>query len=798
MSKEIENIKKRYEELVKLREKELTPQQIEQCFIPRLYVLLDMGALAELRRELYRLSGYKNTPFYRNLAILLMLQDGDYNNAEKIIAEEMADGEHDFRDQLVWCENFVAVYLNNGNQREYERYILQLEHLVFEKNTYDVKAFQMLMEFYDGHLLTDRVEPTIKAIQDVPKKNFREYCEYNNVIYMHYLRAKDFVACRSMLDEFIAEGEKESDSNQKKIFDILTLRDRIHLNYEWERCSHELYERRHDYLNASAEVYFHFVSTVLYISQQSYEFFHLFYDEKKRKALFDDIATRADFYLSEIDRELASVDDNCLYYKASLLMKKVDFCRFKEAYEDYPSKYLQEQLDILSQITDLCKVNTDKRSLIHHINIIIDEIACVVESMDMLKYDIEYTEKYEAYKLKEKDFLVVARERLAEMMDLLEQTGITHNNSYYVLYAAYNYLRLGNSRKAICLFNVYNKLGVDINSYPLPTRNIYRELEGLTKNRDIRNIKTLKSDLIHDEIERMETFVNEGNVSAAMRICNLIADRFNLSCGKMPDSVEPEVVMMFLNFQTSLYLQNNKFQAASAIIKQYETFAPECITSTVTDGNHLLLSVQVLEASGNREEALKYTDKAIAKYKESGDHAFLALLYNCRGRIETVVRPETRINSLCEALGEAELVGNLQLSAQIYEELGQMFNVQGKPSLGMSFIRKASAIYSQLKQRPLWLHTLIRQAESYHYMEMAAVDAGNPEDASYFHERLVCTFRMISRDELNDRDKALHDKLKGEYTQNADLLNSALNFYISAGAANEVAHLEEQLSKICA
>lgn len=596
-----------------------------------------------------------------------------------------------------------------------------------------------------------------------------------------------------MLDEFIKESAKETDADQKKIFDILAIRDRLHLNYDWQRCSHELYENRSEYLNASADVYFMFVSTVLYIFQQSYEFFHLFYDEQKQKALFNDIAVKGETYLSEIDKEFNSLGDNFLYYKSSLLMKKVEFCRFKEAYEEHPSKYLQEQIDLLIQITALCKKNSDKRSLMHHINVIIDEIVSVAENMDMLKYDLECAEKYEAYKKQEKGYLDIARKYLAEMLDLLEQTGLTHDNSYYVLYAAYNYMRLGNNKKAVSLFNVYKKLGVDINQYPLPTKNIYRELEGLSKNRDIRSIKYLKSDYIHDEINRIEKFVSEGNINAAMRICNLIADRFNLASGRMPDGVEPEVVMIFLNFQTSLYLRVNKYQAAAAIINQYDTFAPECITTTVTDCNHHLLSIQALEAAGKQQDALEYTDKAIRKYKETDDHAFLALLYNCRGHLETKIFPESRINSLCEALGEAELVGNQILSAQIYEELGLMFNSQGKPYLGMSFIRKASAIYYCAKLRPLWLHTMLRQAETYHYMEKAAADAGNLKDAEYFHSSLVNAFQKVSRDELDEKEKALHDKLKGEYTHDAGLLRSALNFYISSGAMTEISYIENLL-----
>jgi hypothetical protein len=122
-----------------------------------------------------------------------------------------------------------------------------------------------------------------------------------------------------------------------------------------------------------------------------------------------------------------------------------------------------------------------------------------------------------------------------------------------------------------------------------------------------------------------------------------------------------------------------------------------------------------------------------------------------------------------------------------------MFNVQGKPSLGMSFIRKASAIYLLAKQRPLWLHTIIRQAESYHSMEQAANRTGNVNEAAYFHDRLITTFQMVSRDELDEKEKAFHDKLKGEYTNDTNLLRSALNFYISSGAMSEIAYVENLL-----
>lgn len=59
MYKTIDGIRKQYAELENLRKKKLSPEQIVKDYIPRLYVLRDMGALAELRQELDRLSDYK-------------------------------------------------------------------------------------------------------------------------------------------------------------------------------------------------------------------------------------------------------------------------------------------------------------------------------------------------------------------------------------------------------------------------------------------------------------------------------------------------------------------------------------------------------------------------------------------------------------------------------------------------------------------------------------------------------------------------------------------------------------------
>ena len=63
----------------------------------------------------------------------------------------------------------------------------------------------------------------------------------------------------------------------------------------------------------------------------------------------------------------------------------------------------------------------------------------------------------------------------------------------------------------------------------------------------------------------------------------------------------------------------------------------------------------------------------------------------------------------------------------------------------------------------------------------------------YFHNHIITTFQKISRDELDEKEKAFHDMLKGEYTNDANLLRSALNFYMYSGALSEIAYLENLL-----
>lgn len=793
---DVEEIKKHYKELQSLRNKELSNEEMVDNYLTKLYVLFLMGAYKELREELERLEEFKDRPLHRNLTILLMIADGKFNDAEALIKKELSRGDQNYRVQLVWQENLAAVYINNGNINGYKSVISEIENLVFEHNAYDSKAFNYLMEFYDKYHLEDKAKNVIKAINKVPKKDFQQYGEYSNIIYLHYLRNKDYVTCRKLLDEFIKEESKEKDQDKRKIFEIMSLRDRLQLNYDWQKYSNDMFERRREFINASPKVYFCLLSTTLFIFQQASEFYHLSYDGNRGKDLLDDIAANAKPNIEFLDKSLNDLDDNFLYIKVNILYQKVEYCRLKEVQENHPTKYLSDKIEYLNQIIDLCRKNTNWHEMLHYINVSIDEIVIMSENMDILKYSPDYTDVYNDYLTKKREYLNDANEKLSMMMNLLYKTGLTRNNSYYVLYAAYNYLRLGNSKEAVTLFKVYKNLGVNINQYPISTRNIYRELDGLSNNKDVRNIKNLKSGLIHNEINKMREFVDNNNIGAAVRICNYIADKLNLGSGTMPDEIEPEVIMIFLNFQAFLYMRTNNLKSALAIIKQYNILSPTCITSTFTDGDHIILSSQALEATGRKVEALKCINDGIQKYKATENHVLLAQLYNYRGKIETDLNPNNHINSLCESLGEAEKVGNINLIANIYENLGHLFNKQDHPSLGMSFFRKCSAIYSRLKGNQNWFRSIIFQAESYHFMELKALKENKTGAAKFYKERELRVFNMMSRDELDERNKALYDSLKGEYTHDVSLLNSALNFYISAGANDMVANLENILNSI--
>lgn len=118
-------------------------------------------------KELYE-KGFRNTTFYGNLGCLLYL-NGEYEEAEKICLEAYEYNNND----KVTLDNLVAVYINQKNWTNAEKFYKELDYL----NPTFPEAF------YHGAQLALNNEDTDKALELIEEAEKLELTEISSITY---------------------------------------------------------------------------------------------------------------------------------------------------------------------------------------------------------------------------------------------------------------------------------------------------------------------------------------------------------------------------------------------------------------------------------------------------------------------------------------------------------------------------------------------------------------------------------------------------------------------------------------
>ena len=132
------------------------------------------------------------------------------------------------------------------------------------------------------------------------------------------------------------------------------------------------------------------------------------------------------------------------------------------------------------------------------------------------------------------------------------------------------------------------------------------------------------------------------------------------------------VILNYLNVRTSIFLNMNDFEKAWQPIMLYERYAYGRMIPLNVEGVHRDLKAILMARQGRMDEACGVLRDAL-KLGCTLD-VRQRLLYTL-GSIETsMTGPGYRINTLCEALGEAEREGNEEYVAMCYREMSRMFS----------------------------------------------------------------------------------------------------------------------------
>ncbi len=228
-----------------------------------------------------------------------------------------------------------------------------------------------------------------------------------------------------------------------------------------------------------------------------------------------------------------------------------------------------------------------------------------------------------------------------------------------------------------------------------------------------------------------------------------------------------------------------KSEEALRCIEEYKKIVQNMGKSfdRVLDFEMGLREVEVNRRLGRNANGLRLCDTLLAKELTHTERA-RALL--AKGSIES---DESRllfsVNSISEALGEAEEAGSPELIGKCYFELAKMIGIH-YPALSLSLLWKARIFFEKNKNEEMTACCKERMAMSYFLLWHRT------NDKRYHDEALRLVNKDIDRDVYRHPGaKAGFDRLRGMINNDLDLIQSALNFYEEIHAWGEAMRTAE-------
>lgn len=257
------------------------------------------------------------------------------------------------------------------------------------------------------------------------------------------------------------------------------------------------------------------------------------------------------------------------------------------------------------------------------------------------------------------------------------------------------------------------------------------------------------------------------------------------------------VILNYLNVRTSIFLNINDFGRAWQPILMYERYAKGRMIPIDIEGIHRNHKAVLLARQGQLAEAREVLKEAL----ELGCARDVQqrLLYTL-GSIETsIAGPEYKINTLCEALGEAEEEGNEDHVAMCYRELARMFSSLGQGATGLSLLHKAEQFYMLHHKDHELMGTRMYMAMScfaMYYTPKYTKQFGE-EDLERFNQQAKAYIDMVDVDKLPlDSDRAFYYRTYGLVYVDIASIEKALAFYQRVNAYQDIKDCEGYIQTI--
>ena len=443
-------------------------------YLPNLDVLFRIGAIKTFETECLRLARFDKTSYMLTFKTYLAHNEFDY---EKMAELESQCAEKDDDGKLVSLLNKLCSYEASGEKEKMKPIIEEL--LDFKrKGIIHIELYHDLMHYFD-EIVADK-EAADKLAGEIEKINiaqFNDSLEFLNIAFMYYRRNSCQHKIEELIERIVAENEHRQCGEKQMITRIKLMYVMLDNGYKWQEYSIGLFKDRARYLDSGYHVGTEFIKETSRFLRDVGLLKHQGLLRQLENEMFEDFKRYAVQYISDIESDIAKLDDRFLYRKRNLLMLKLDLLKLNVG--DDIVLLRKNNDEIYDRVTEMCRCSGDQREYLHFLVVHADDILTVdnqvMEAAKANAYyaNSKYQKEYEGYR---RAYINKAEGIVDEVVNRIKLRNYDKSLAYYVIYTSYLLMLLGNKQDCLFFFTMYEKYNVDIKNWTEPIQKMYKSL----------------------------------------------------------------------------------------------------------------------------------------------------------------------------------------------------------------------------------------------------------------------------------------------------------------------------------
>lgn len=453
---------------------DLFDKECKRYYLPNLDVLFRIGAINAFRAECQRLQRFESTSYMHNFKTYLAHNEFDYEKMEQL---ESQCSDKDDNSRVVFLLNRLCAYEASGEKEKMKAIISDLLKIK-QKGILHVELYHSLMHYYD-EIAGDKnaADSLADEISQMNIASFEDYLNLMDTAFMHYRRNGNQQKVNGLIERVLAENECKQTGGDQMVTRIKMMYVIYDNGCKWQDYSIKLFADRAKYLDAGYRVGATFIMETARLLRDVNLQQHQGLLPLLEKELFEDFEKYSASYISDIENDIAKLDDRFLYRRRNLLMMKGELLKLKVGSSGVLLRKYNDE--IFDRITEMCQCCDEQREYLHFLVVHADDILTVDHQiMEHAKVDAMFSSskqlrEYESHRLA---YITKATDIVGKIENIIKRRNYDKSLAYYVVYVAYFYMLLGNKQQCLFFFMMFNRYDVDIRNWTKPIQQICYKL----------------------------------------------------------------------------------------------------------------------------------------------------------------------------------------------------------------------------------------------------------------------------------------------------------------------------------